>query len=119
MLAADYEKGREFAPSPDQLAAYAGDYHSNELAVVYRLRVLDGQLRLAQIADTQGIPRTGMASLDPLRATIEDEFEITNQGMILHFEKGRQGSTGFELGAGGTRLITFSRIPQLSTPLHF
>ncbi len=119
MLAADYEKVREFAPSPEQLATYAGDYLSDELAVVYRLRLLGGKLRLAQIADTQGIPRTGMASLDPLRPTIDDEFEITNQGMILHFEKGRQGSTGFKLGAGGTRGITFSRIPQLSSPLHF
>ena len=112
MPAADYEKIREFAPSGDELAAYAGDYRSDELAVVDRLRVVEGKLRLVEIADAQRIPRTGMSSVDPFRPTTTDEFEISNQGILIHFLKDRKARvTGFELGAGGPTNIAFSRIP--------
>jgi hypothetical protein len=120
MLAADYDKVPDFAPSPAQLVAYAGDYYSDELAVVYRIRMVDGKLRLIGIADHQGIPRTGLGSIDPLRPITAGEFEIANQGLILYFQNGGTGKSGsFRLGAGATRGIVFSRIPELAAPLHF
>jgi hypothetical protein len=120
MLAADYDKVPDFAPSPAQLVAYAGDYYSDELAVVYRIRMVDGKLRLIEIADHQGIPRTGLGSIDALRPITAGEFEIANQGLILYFQNGGTGKSGsFRLGAGATRGIVFSRIPELAAPLHF
>jgi len=73
---------------------------------------VEGKLRLVKIADAQGILRTGMSSVERFRPTTTDEFEISNQGIIIHFLKDRKARvTGFELGAGGTNNIAFSRIP--------
>lgn len=120
MLAADYEKVADFAPSPEQLAAYSGDYYSEELAVVYRIRLANGKLRLVEIADQEGIPRTGLGPADALRPITTDEFEIANQGLILDFQKkDERNVAGFALGAGATHGITFSRIRPLSAPLDF
>jgi hypothetical protein len=119
MVAADYNKVPAFAPSPDQLAAYTGDYYSEELAVVYRIRLLDGKLRLVQISDREGIPRTGMGPSDPLRPTTTDEFEMPNQGIILDFQKSNGSTPQFTLSAGSTRGIRFSRFPQLPAPVRF
>ncbi len=118
MLAADYDKIREFTPSAGQLAAYAGDYKSEELAVVYRLRVVKGKLTLAEISDVAGMPRTGMSPPQDLEPTITDEFAISAQGSTVHFSRnGNAPAMGFELGAGRTRGISFSRIPNLPNPL--
>jgi len=111
MRATDWPKIREAQPSADELAAYAGDYRSDELAVVYSLRIVEGKLRLVKIADRDGIPRTGMSSIDAFRPTTTDEFEIGSQGIIVHFLRDRKARVaGFELGAGGTPNIAFSRI---------
>lgn len=121
MLAADYDKVHDFAPSAEELAPYAGDYSSDELAVVYRIRVVDGKLRLVQITDIEGIPRTGIGPSDPLRPITADEFEIANQGLVLDFQNNDGNVAGFTLGAGGTRGIVFSRMLEVSaahpTPL--
>ena len=116
-ITADYLKVREFNPSADELAGLAGDYSSDELGVVYRLRVADGRLKLAEIAEATGIPRTGVPA-STLRPVVADEFEIPDQGMNIYFHKDMQPIKGFELRAGGSRGIEFSRT-HLAAPISF
>jgi hypothetical protein len=51
---------------------------------------------------------------NPLRPTVTDEFEISDQGSTIQFLKDEKRSiTGFNLNAGGTRGIEFLRVPEL------
>ncbi|PYX63316.1 MAG: hypothetical protein DMG74_17460, partial [Acidobacteria bacterium] len=114
MIAATYQPVTEFVPSADELATYTGDFKSDELGVLYRLRVIDGKLKLVGISDSLGIPRTGLPMPNPLRPTVTDEFEISDQGSTIQFLKDEKRSiTGFNLNAGGTRGIEFLRVPEL------
>ncbi len=113
-IAATYQKVTEFAPLADELAAYAGDFKSDELGVIYRLRSVDGKLEVAEISDSSGIPRTGMPTPGTLHPTIADEFEISNQGITIHFIKhGGNEFTGFNLSGGGIHGIEFLRTTEL------
>ena len=112
MIAATYETVEEAAPTADDLAAYSGDFSSDELGVLYHLRVIEGKLKLTAISDSLGIPRTGTPVPDVLRPTVSDEFEITDQASTFHFLKDAKGGiTGFNLNGGGTHGIQFLRIP--------
>ena len=42
------------------LAAYAGDFRSDELGVTYQLRTRDSNLELTKLAESSGLPRTGL-----------------------------------------------------------
>lgn len=121
MIAASYQGVTEFAPSGNELAAYTGDFKTDELGVIYRLRVMDGKLKLAEIAEPSGIPHTGMPTPDMLRPTIVDEFEIADQGITIHFLKDAKSKiSGFDLDAGRSSAIQFVRTTQLSnTPTTF
>ena len=110
-VAGAYPKVKEFAPTPAELAAYEGDYHSDELAVIYRLRIAEGKLKLVGISERSGIPRTGMPMPNVLRPTVADEFEIPDQGITIDFGKNpKSGVTGFILDADGTRGIRFAKV---------
>src|SRR6266851_542740 len=114
MIAATYQPVTEFVPSAGELAAYTGDFKSDELGVLYRLRVIDGKLKLVGISDSLEIPRTGLPMPNTLRPTVTDEFEISDQGSTIKFLKdGKRSVTGFSLNAGGTRGIEFLRTPEL------
>jgi hypothetical protein len=60
----DFEPVQLVDPSPDELARYAGDYESDELAATYRIRVRDKQLWL----------RVNSRRWEQLDATVQDEF---------------------------------------------
>jgi hypothetical protein len=60
----DFEPVRLVDPSPDELAKYAGDYESDELAATYRVRVRDKALWL----------RINSRRWEQLDATVRDEF---------------------------------------------
>ncbi len=114
MIAATYQPVTEFVPSAGELAAYTGDFKSDELGVLYRLRIIDGKLKLVGISDSLGIPRTGLPMPNTLRPTVTDEFEISDQGSTIQFSKDEKGGiTRFNLNAGGTRGIEFFRAPEL------
>jgi hypothetical protein len=60
----DFEPVELVNPSPEELAKYAGDYESDELAAIYRLRVRDQALWL----------RINSRRWEQLDATVRDEF---------------------------------------------
>lgn len=108
-LAASYDRVTDFLPSADELQAYAGDYLSDELGVIYNLRVVDGNLKLTGATDTLGIPRTGITPV-ALRPTIQDEFELIGAGVTVDFARNAEKAvSGFSLDAGRTRGIEFVR----------
>lgn len=110
-IAAVYRGVTEFSPSAGELSSFAGDFKSDELGVIYRLRLVNSKLNLVGISEPSGIPRTGVPEPSPLRPTITDEFELTSLGVNLHFLRnaGRE-ITGFDLGAGRSQGIHFVRI---------
>jgi CubicO group peptidase (beta-lactamase class C family) len=114
-VAATYKRVTQFTPSVAELGRYAGDYKSDELGVVYRLSIVHGKLGLAGISDTLGIPRTGVPVPSTLEPTITDEFEIANQGVMLHFVRdGQNAVSGFDLRTGRAHGIDFSRTTQMT-----
>lgn len=115
-LAATYQRAVAFTPSLSDLAAYAGDYFSDELAVVYHLRVTDGKLSLTAISDTLGIPRTGIALPIALRPSIQNEFEIEDLGVRADFQKDANDHVvEFDLNEGRAGGITFRRTSMSQT----
>ncbi len=115
MVAATYKRVTQFTPSVAELGLYAGDYKSDELGVVYRLRVVHGKLGLAGISDKLGIPRTGVPLPSTLEPTITDEFEIPDEGVMVHFVRDPQNSvSGFDLRTGRAHGIDFSRTTQMT-----
>ncbi len=82
-----------------ELAAYAGDYYSNEVDATYHIAVSDGWLVLsARHAPTQKLIATG-----------GDTFRAGN-GLTLHFERvAGAASSAFTVEAGRVRNIRFAR----------
>ena len=80
------------------LAAYEGEYSSEELQVLYRIALLDGQLKLRVRAEDKGI-------LDPFQADV-----MLSELGTLRFERdGRGEILGFRLDAGRVRDVVFTR----------
>jgi CubicO group peptidase (beta-lactamase class C family) len=108
----DTKEKAELAVPADQLKTFAGDYWSEELAVVYRLGVSDGHIKVVSIADASGSPRVNNFSSDALRAVGSDEFEVGKSGVTLHFRRDAEAkgpAPSFILDAGRTTGITFQR----------
>lgn len=102
-LAARRERGVTTAGSPTlgaaELAAYDGDYYSDEVDATYRLAVIGDSLVLS----SRHIPRQSLAAVGP------DSFRARN-GMTLHFERDPGGApTAFTVEAGRVRNIRFVR----------
>jgi CubicO group peptidase (beta-lactamase class C family) len=94
----------------EQLQAFAGDYGSDELGVVYRLGVADGVLRVLKVLDPAGFPRLNAAPEAGLRSTGMDEFEAAGTPVTIHFKRDERGSvTRFILDAGRTKGMIFVR----------
>lgn len=107
---AEEKQKPEVVITAEQLQAYLGDYHSEELRIFYRLEIWEGKLRL-RFAEPSG------AFADPendqptyLRGTAADEFEVGKTGVTLHFERDANHQVkGFAVDAGRTRGIFFAR----------
>lgn len=86
--------------TPAYLAAYAGDYWSDELKVVYRIELRDGQLRVRQ-------PFRGWTPLTP---TTVDRFDSAF-GFTLEFTR-NAGTPASEMKISGGRVrnLRFTRI---------
>lgn len=93
------ERVEPFAPTPEQLAAYAGDYYSEELDVTHRLRARDGRLYVSVGDDPEEIP------VEPM---VTDEFNA--RGVVLRFRRDAQKRVdGLALDAGRVKGVVFVR----------
>ena len=118
-VAATYRRVTEFSPSASELSTFVGDFTSEELGVIYRLQVVSGKLNLVGISEPSGIPRTGIPVPNPLRPTINDEFELSSVGVNLHFMRNAAHEiTGFDLGAGRSQGILFVRVAEQGVQPH-
>ena len=87
----------EYTLSATERAEYAGDYYSEELDVVYRIRVENDTLRLVAAA---AVERT-------LRATARD---VLRAGFLtLHFTRGNSGVNGLLVDAGRVKNLVFAK----------
>jgi CubicO group peptidase (beta-lactamase class C family) len=94
----------------EQLAAYAGDYWSQELGITYRLGVEGSNLKVVAIVDGSGTVRTDVPIRRPFAATGDNEFAVERPRFAIHFQRdAHQALTGFTLDAGRTRGMIFSR----------
>ena len=84
------------SPAADQLTKYAGDYHSDELDVIYTLALKDGHLVL----------RYKNALESSLTPTLKDAF-TTNSLSFSFTRDNRQRISGFTLDAGRVRNLRF------------
>ncbi|HST63367.1 MAG TPA: serine hydrolase, partial [Longimicrobium sp.] len=93
-----FEKLALVTPTPEELAAYAGRYFSEELQATYTLAVENGTLT---------VHRRG-GDPTPLRPLVRDEFSA---GPTLRFVRDASGAlTGFMLDAGRVRNLRFERV---------
>jgi CubicO group peptidase (beta-lactamase class C family) len=96
--------------SAADLAAYAGDYWSDELRVTYRLAVKEGRLMMSEVIGADGLARPGGIRRTEFRAVAADEFKLDRSQVSLHFTRDAGGVVaGFVLDAGRTRGMAFAR----------
>jgi CubicO group peptidase (beta-lactamase class C family) len=93
-----YEKAEKANPGLDELEAFVGSYHSEELGTDYTFRVEDGKLVLRN-------RKIGKKELEP---TYRDGF--TFQGYGMTFTRTETGQVdGFSLSSGRVRRVRFDR----------
>jgi hypothetical protein len=93
-----FEKLALVTPTPEELAAYAGRYFSEELQTTYRFAVENGAL----VVHRRGAEPT------PLHPLVRDEFTA---GPTVRFIRDASGAvTGFALDAGRVRNLRFTRV---------
>ena len=89
-----------WTPSADELAAFAGDYYSDELDVTYHVAASAAGL-VVSLRNTPDIP---------LRPSSRDGFTAPGQGLELHFQRDAAGRPGgFTVEAGRVQHIRFVR----------
>jgi len=92
-----------YRPGPDQLAAFEGDYFSDELQTFYEIALKDTLLVLH-------IPNTSEIKLSPVE---EDVFkgDVFFIGQMEFHRDDRGWVKGFEVSNGRTRGIRFEKLP--------
>jgi CubicO group peptidase (beta-lactamase class C family) len=96
-----FEAMIEFKPTPEQLAAYAGSYVSEEIEPIYRIAVEDGTLMLRRLKSKP----------QKLQPTLADYFHGSDSD--LHFQRGQDGKTvGFVVNSGRIKNFRFRKIMQ-------
>lgn len=92
----------KWAPTPDELAAFAGRYFSEELETFFTLAVEDGKLILRQ------------RRMDDATLTSGDEKDtFTGRDLTFAFERDRNGGViGFYLSNGRTRDVRAGRVAR-------
>jgi hypothetical protein len=82
------------------LAAFAGEYFSEELNATYRFAVRDGVLTF----------RTGTGTPTPARPAFRDAF--IGNGDLYQFTRSGGRITGYQVSNGRVRRVTFVRVPD-------
>ena len=93
-----YERVAEFQPTPNELAAFAGSYASQEIDPIYRIVVEDGSLVLKRLKSKP----------EKLEPTIAGTFWGLNGDLHFHQEPGGK-VTGFTLNAGRVKNFQFAK----------
>src|SRR5262249_46307103 len=83
-LPATLEAIDEARSSEAELAAYAGEYWSDELRANYRIAMRAGKLWLDELVGADGIVHRTVP-FDELRPLQKDEFALTGAPMVFHF----------------------------------
>jgi CubicO group peptidase (beta-lactamase class C family) len=105
------KKTEENSLSASQLGPYAGDFYSQELGVVYQLRISKDKLTITAILDAGGVPKLNGFSRNAFRCTGDSKFNLTGTSVILHFSKDPTGIVnGFILDDGRTKGMQFQRM---------
>ncbi|HEX9109785.1 MAG TPA: serine hydrolase domain-containing protein, partial [Longimicrobiales bacterium] len=90
----------DWSPSAEELAAFAGDYYSDELDVTYHIAASAAGLAVS-LRNTTDIA---------LRPSTRDAFTDPAQGLELHFQRDAAGRpAGFMVEAGRVQHIRFLR----------
>jgi hypothetical protein len=98
-------------PSTAELAAYAGDYQSDELRATYRLALHDGKLCMKDLIGSDGIVHRGIIPSGELRPILSDEFYVNGAPLIFHFTRDEKSKfTGFLLNGNTERGILFTPV---------
>lgn len=94
-----YEPVDAWTPTPEQLAALAGEYHSEEAEATYTMAVVDGRAVMRMRPDVT----------IPMMPAYLDAF--TARGMVVRFERDSRGRVdGFSLWADRVRGLRFDRV---------
>jgi CubicO group peptidase (beta-lactamase class C family) len=105
---ARFEAVEDARPAPAALAAYAGDYWSDELRVTYRLVMDDGKLRMKDLIGADGIVHAGIIPTNDLRPVLTDEFDLSGAPIVIRFTRDRKHNvTGFTLDGFRQRGMVF------------
>jgi len=96
--------------SAGQLAAYVGDYWSEEMRVTYRIAMHEGGLVFQEIIGPDLVPRPARFSHRELQPTATDEFRMARPRWTFRFSRdAAQSVNGFTLDAGRTQGMAFVR----------
>jgi CubicO group peptidase (beta-lactamase class C family) len=110
-LAGTAEAVEERKPAAGELAAFAGDYWSNELQVTYRLTIKDGKLWMKDLIGADGFVHAGTIPSNELRPVFKDEFDLKGAPITIHFTRDEKHTVmGFTLDGFGERHIVFARL---------
>ena len=100
-------------PTAEELAAYAGDYWSEELRVTYRIAAKDGGLVLTDLIGADLISHAAGFVHRELRPAGSDEFQMSHPRWTCHFTRDASHRVnGFRLDAGRTLGMAFIRIQR-------
>jgi hypothetical protein len=89
-----------FAPTPAELAPYAGTFYSEELDMTFKLSVEKDRLVLRTRRQHEPVP------LDPIFA---DAFRFPGGGPLLRFTRTGKEVAGFSMGNARARNLGFTR----------
>jgi len=96
------------ALAPETLAAFAGDFWSEELRATYTLAVDNNNLMLRQVVSGNGFLASQQHRM--LRPIGETAFVVDGEGLTFNFQRDGFGNpSGFQLDAGRTKGILFQR----------
>jgi len=94
-----------------ELAAYVGDYWSEELRVTYHLALTDGKLWMKDLIGSDGIVHRGIIPSNELRPITTGEFDLNGAPLFFHFTRDKNGNLlGFVLNGFGERGILFTLV---------
>ncbi len=87
----------DFDSSGVDLNDFVGDYHSEELAVTYHLRLAGEQLTVQ------------VGNIEPVVLNVSAEDELTYQGSIWKFDREADQIIGFKMTAGRVQNLKFTK----------
>ncbi len=102
------EKKESVPIAAERLAAFSGNFSSEELLATYKIVVADGKLKVQSIQSGDGFVHSSQRLV--LRAVGADTFAEDEEGLQVVFARDAKGEvSGFRLDAGRTKGLVFQR----------